>query len=331
MIKKLAIKNFKSLRDVKLNCARINIFIGHPNAGKSNILEAIGVLSSCYYGYLWDFVRAGQPFDLFFGRKLDHVCEVIVDKDKISIEPRENGIVGIYEHVRGGKSKANRETRDKVFDYGFSGHSYGGIEEFRKYKFYRFGAESRNPNMKSLCPPGGGNLPILVYTNESLRKLLQGIFSDFGLKLSVERRGPEGKHELKVLQDSQDLPVMYPWDMVSDTLQRMVFLITAMVTNKDSVLAFEEPEAHAFPYYTKFLAERIAMDESNQYFMTTHNPYFLMSILGKTPKKQLACFVVDMRNYETVVKKLTQRQIEEILDETEDAFFSVDKYFGDEE
>ena len=43
MIKKLHIKNFKSIKELDLNCARVNVFIGEPNTGKSNILEAIGI------------------------------------------------------------------------------------------------------------------------------------------------------------------------------------------------------------------------------------------------------------------------------------------------
>jgi len=41
MIKTLEIKNFKSIKDLKLDLRRINIFIGEPNTGKSNILETM--------------------------------------------------------------------------------------------------------------------------------------------------------------------------------------------------------------------------------------------------------------------------------------------------
>ena len=44
MIKKLEIENFKSIKHLSLDCKRVNVFIGEPNAGKSNILEALG----CY-------------------------------------------------------------------------------------------------------------------------------------------------------------------------------------------------------------------------------------------------------------------------------------------
>ncbi len=40
------IKNFKSIKDLRLDCKRVNIFIGKPNVGKSNILEALGMLGA---------------------------------------------------------------------------------------------------------------------------------------------------------------------------------------------------------------------------------------------------------------------------------------------
>ncbi len=40
------IRNFKSIRLISLeNCARINLLIGKPNTGKSNILEALSLFS----------------------------------------------------------------------------------------------------------------------------------------------------------------------------------------------------------------------------------------------------------------------------------------------
>lgn len=41
LVREIRIKNFKSVRDVKLELGRVNVFIGENGAGKSNILEAI--------------------------------------------------------------------------------------------------------------------------------------------------------------------------------------------------------------------------------------------------------------------------------------------------
>ena len=46
IINELTIKNFKSLKEIKIEqCKQVNVFIGKPNTGKSNILEAISLLS----------------------------------------------------------------------------------------------------------------------------------------------------------------------------------------------------------------------------------------------------------------------------------------------
>ncbi len=45
-INHIDIRNFKSLRDCEItDCKRINLFIGRPNVGKSNIIEALSLFS----------------------------------------------------------------------------------------------------------------------------------------------------------------------------------------------------------------------------------------------------------------------------------------------
>ena len=45
-IKKISIKSFKTLNDVEFDPGRVNVFIGANGAGKTTILEAIGLLSA---------------------------------------------------------------------------------------------------------------------------------------------------------------------------------------------------------------------------------------------------------------------------------------------
>ena len=72
------ISNFKSIRDLKLEgLTRINLFIGKPNVGKSNILEAFGVFSLPFLELnpikkLYSFIRVEHQNELFFdGNSLD--------------------------------------------------------------------------------------------------------------------------------------------------------------------------------------------------------------------------------------------------------------------
>ena len=67
MIDELKIEGFKSLHSLKLNLGKVNCFIGANGAGKSNILEALGVLSAAASGTIDDEslmrrgVRPGLP------------------------------------------------------------------------------------------------------------------------------------------------------------------------------------------------------------------------------------------------------------------------------
>jgi AAA15 family ATPase/GTPase len=74
MIGVLQITNFKSVRSLRLDCKRINVFIGEPNTGKSNILESLGLLSFAYYGRhgypATRFVRHESPTNLFYDQSV---------------------------------------------------------------------------------------------------------------------------------------------------------------------------------------------------------------------------------------------------------------------
>ncbi|CAM2011414.1 AAA family ATPase [Acanthopleuribacter pedis] len=54
MIGTLTVRSFKSLKDVQIELGNINVFIGANGSGKSNILEAVGVLSAAVSGRVDD-------------------------------------------------------------------------------------------------------------------------------------------------------------------------------------------------------------------------------------------------------------------------------------
>lgn len=67
MIESFSVKAFKSLEDVTVDLGRVNVFIGANGSGKSNLLEAVGVLSAAASGRVDDQsllsrgVRPGVP------------------------------------------------------------------------------------------------------------------------------------------------------------------------------------------------------------------------------------------------------------------------------
>jgi AAA15 family ATPase/GTPase len=183
----------------------------------------------------------------------------------------------------------------------------------------------KNKQPDFLLPPFGENLLTVLLTHRELKSTVAEIFTPFGLRLVFKPQ----EDKIEVLKQHEDIFISYPYCLVSDTLQRIIFYLTAIHSNKDSILALEEPESHAFPYYTKYLAEIIALDENNnQYFMSTHNPYLLLSILEKSPKDEVAIFITYFEDYQTKVKQLSDKELEEVLDLETDVFFNIEKFLG---
>lgn len=317
MIKNLEIENFKSIKHLKLDCKRINLFIGEPNTGKSNILEVLGAFSFPY-GRLEDFVRFESMSNLFYDENLDDNIEIRTEGGFLRIRFEEGKFKGFW--ISGGETIFG-------FDYDYDGKGSASYHKASPFKFYRFIVRRDFPRKESdfLLPSSGDNLLAVLMTHKELKVTARQIFNQFGFKLVFKPQ--ESKIEILKYHEDEDIFVSYPYSLASETLQRIVFYLMAILSNKDSILAFEEPEAHAFPYYTKYLAEIIALDENNnQYFISTHNPYLLLSILEKSPKDDVGVFITYFEDYQTKVKLLSEKEIEEIMEMETDVFFNIERF-----
>lgn len=67
MITKFRVESFKSLESLEVELGQVNVFVGANGSGKSNLLEAVGVLSAASFGRVDDEsllrrgVRPGVP------------------------------------------------------------------------------------------------------------------------------------------------------------------------------------------------------------------------------------------------------------------------------
>ncbi len=338
MIEILEIKNFKSVKSLQLICSRINIFIGEPNTGKSNILESLGLLSFLAYGNrspLRSFVRYEILSNLFFDEDLEN-------KIKIRIQHRSESKVVEVIFTQEDRFKAiyfsydisqNTKSEKKVlFDFEYIAEGqYQQEQKFENIKFYRFEKRGVFPERYSsyLLPPSGSNLLSVLKTHKSLK---QEIIDNFLKAFSYRLMFKPQENKIEVVKQYDDVFISIPYILISDTFQRLIFHLTAILSNRDSTLIFEEPESHTFPYYTKFLAESIALDDkNNQFFISTHNPYFLFSILEKSRRDDLSIFVVYMENFETKLKKLTKKEIADAMNIGLDFFFNLDRFKNEEQ
>ena len=332
MVSQLQVKNFKSMRHLEIPCKKLNVFIGEPNSGKSNIIEALSLLSQGVIGQTIskEVVRYSSIADLFFDFNINKPIELITDEFNYLLRYSilENGAPEnqfSFDVDRGSISSKNAKSNISITHEGkivTAGRQIPTMVRFYQYKRLEAFQLGYLPH---LTPPFGENLPSLLLSNEDLRNWVSEFFKSRMFTLTLK----PAENEINISKlINESIIYTYPYLSISETFQRIVFYIMAIKSNKNAVLLFDEPDSNTFPFYTKFLAERISLDESNQFFITTHNPYLLLSLIEKTPVDKINVNLVRMsENYETQVTTLSNKQIEEALDFNSDVFFNIDRIY----
>lgn len=337
MVNELHIRNYKSIKALDISPKRLNVFIGEHNSGKSNILEALSWFSvnALSKDVVPELFRFKSPTDLFYDSDASKVIEVNTDELCLSIEFAKNTNGAPLNHFEGiifesdvDKSYPNwKNVQDSTtrFNLSIKGEVESSLTmpfptSFRTYTFKRL-RHFQNSYTPYLNPPFGDNIPALLLSNKEYKELVSNLFKEKGFRLML--KPAEG--DINMAKDVHDELYAYPYLSISETLQRIVFYLLAIKTNQQAILILDEPESNTFPLYTKQLAELIANDNANQYFIATHNPYLLDSLVSKTPEKDLAVFVTRMKDYQTTVTPVTTKNISRLLDMGADVYFNLDK------
>jgi AAA15 family ATPase/GTPase len=313
MINKVAIENFKSIKQLSFNCKRINVIIGKPNTGKSNIIEALGLFSPSQ-GSLKEIIRFKEVSNLFFDNIIGNQVSVKVDETEAKIHFNNNIFWLLYK-------EDNRQYQHQLNDNGSINPNPAGICKTRYYKF-KEAVKFYHSNASELSCPSGSNLFDLLVTNRELQDMVAEILDSFGYKLNLRMKDME----IEFVKQSGNILISYPYQNISDTLQRIIFHYIAIETNKNNTIIFEEPEANTFPFYTKHLAERIALDDSNQYIIVTHNPYLLSAITQKTKLEDLQVIIAETKDYSTVIHIVDAADMPRFIELDSEVFFDLDKF-----
>ncbi|CAN1563872.1 COG1106 Predicted ATPases [Flavobacteriaceae bacterium] len=328
-INNIEISNFKSIKHLKIDgCKKINVFVGMPNAGKSNILEAIGLIGSLDYQYLdiKDFVRFTKPNELFFEGNTKNISRVLIDNNYIlNLEQHLDFLIINYTDNRGAKSKGVKKHYNSTE---FKVDVSSGINEFsiNKHSIKKYSFKETNKigsNNDFLDYPYGDNLAQIISFIPELRKKVNDFFKQNNLKLLVEK----GTNELKIFKEYQDGTVFtLPYDMIADTLQRLIFYKAAIMSNKKAVLLFEEPEAHCFePYILEFTNDVKYDENDNQFFIVTHSDFIIKEFLrDEESKENTNIYLVNNVDGETQVKLLEKDKNEDVYEYGMNVFFNFE-------
>lgn len=329
IIRNLSIRNYKSVRQLDIACERINVFLGKPNAGKSNILEGISLLGALFHTdtgrFMGNTVRYQTISNLFSNYITKSPISVEINGYQVELSLNVKTLEYEFEAKTNTERSASNFPKFKMkFDangLGVSG-ALGSMKPglIKKYDFKQL--EQGNDTDGYLIPPFGKNFYAVIRNNESLKTVIKEFATEYGFKFLMD---VENK-EIAFVQIEDDVFLKYQTHLLPDTFQRYIFHLAAILSNEKSVLLFEEPETHSYGPYVYQLAQEILEDEGeNQYFLTTHNPYLLTPLLQEG-KQDLAVFITWFEDYQTKVRRLEQDEIASILDHGYDIFMNLDNF-----
>jgi AAA15 family ATPase/GTPase len=300
------INNFKSIQDLRLdNCKRINLFVGYPNVGKSNVLEALGLNSTPFLNATDDIhklVRFENERELFYNATTDNFS-IETNLHKICCQSPD-----IKQFIPMWDWKSN----------------------ILKYDF-RLNNQWQSINNPLLLPPFGENIIDVLSFNQNVSEVKKWIVNEF-TRNKKELVLDKITNSLKFQQRLNENEVfILPYSSLSDTLQRMIFYKTAIASNKNSVLLFEEPEAHAFPPYIQTVMQDIIDSKSNQFFLVTHSPLVVNAFLEyEKIRNETSIYLFDFKENQTIAKRLSDEEMELVYEYGVDLFFNLESFLEDE-
>ncbi len=359
-IHNLEINNFKSIRHLELDCKRINVLIGEPNVGKSNILEAISIFSAPFMQFnnavFKDLIRFEKLSNLFYDQDRKNIISINTDIGSAGLRfhmnsinqydfclcPSKEALNGAFK-IEGSMHSIQQEFDKYIKLNDFSGESikpfYSPISNEKNFDFIRnvnyetpikryiFQPLYKHDSHFSLflSPPFGDNLYTILESNPKLYDECSHFFTKYGLDLLIDTE----TNKLDVQKRVGNRVYKIPYALAADTLQRIIFHFAAIETNHDSILIFEEPEAHSFPKYISMFADKVIASTNNQFFIATHSPYLLTPFIEECDPKDIAIFICTYENYETKARALTDKEIGNIMENGIDMFYNIAAFEND--
>ncbi|MEM6963921.1 MAG: AAA family ATPase [Bacteroidota bacterium] len=352
LIKKLKIENFKSIKEVEITCGRVNIFVGKPNVGKSNILEALSLYTLLNSSFVPNEIIRFDTVDNFFHYKLLG-NSIVIDSEMGRLELKYFDEQEKFAMVYGNSTRnqftlSNYSSLDKLIEQieskrgndnfpGWIGtlNNYAAkdirykeehlvLPSIKKYDFHKEkSVENFITKNHALLSPHGRNLPSILESNGELQDEISDFFKDYDLEFVLDRFDKK----IEIQRRKENFVDKIPYHLTADTLQRIIFHYAAIASNKNSVLLFEEPEHHSFPPYIRALAEKIVESSANQFFITTHSPYLFNTLVSEINEPEgLAVFITTFKDYETKIKKLAEKELSKILNYGVDVFFNLEHF-----
>ncbi len=270
MLKRLDVTNFKSLANASIELDKFNVLVGPNNSGKSNIMDAIMMLSAAIDQKGWygskNYInsRGGFQKNHFYGTPIDKPITAVgyFEAGQDSFEYR---------------LSLTESTWDETQN--FNWQRLKGIP----WRFYRFIPSHMRP------PQGINESMALEDDGRNLSSVLHALFvkrhqSYSEIENHLKAVSKEIEHLSVPIVRSQSTQVAikekpfdneFTADMMSDgTLSLLAHLVALYGPERPDLACFEESENFVHPHIIEHLID-IMNKSQTQVIISTHSPTFL--------------------------------------------------------
>jgi hypothetical protein len=174
---KLFIENYKSIRSLELDCRRVNVLVGEPNCGKTNVIEAISLLGTIAPAQAKQLFRCDGPVELFHDNDISLPVEVKMADWQLKLSTQNPN-----------KVQVGSSSGSSSLPLGWGGNNFGGGGNVKRYEFQSADVFPGQPATQ-LSAPFGDNLASLLAANKELRLITSEMYSGSGLKSDCARNG----------------------------------------------------------------------------------------------------------------------------------------------
>lgn len=330
----IQLSGYKTLKNIHLKLAPINILIGANGSGKSNFMSFFDFLNRLYNRSLREYIalKGGENKILFQGKKVtDEISfEVAFDEMcqyKVLLKWGDNSFVFNKEEIicqDNTVSVANfyPDSQLKLTNNKQAAYVLKQLEGFRKYHFHDTGnkspftQQSSTQNDIHYLYSDGANIAAFLYniqqeykiTYNIIIKTIQSIapyFSDFYLV-------PNANNEVKLQwKDKYSDTVFGVTDLSDGTLRFMALTTLFLQPNLPNTIVIDEPELGLHPAAISKLAAMIqsAADKKCQVIVATQSTDLISYF---TPEDVVT---VDRVKGETIFKRLSKESLQQWLDD----------------
>ena len=264
---KLYVQNFKSIKDLELEIKPLTILVGKPDTGKSNILEAVGLLTSFVYKDYFDrYFRTIKILGLTY-KYYEKFARITFQREepelklKLELEMLSENAAQfwlfrrfsewcmLYVEILPNAARYVIDVSDQPPER--ARNLVDLLMNLHVFRFYRFYAQGtleidydyiipfpeyeRLRSMESelrkiiLVPPSGKNLCELTEFNDEAYELLTDLARDLGYDDVVIAHTPSGRQICLTKKEGRRI-VQFPFESLADGLRNYILSMIALST-----------------------------------------------------------------------------------------------------